>query len=196
MTVLDVLPIAIGLVWCILIARFVWKVNRSRPLSLTPAASVQVARSGLVLTPAEFHRDVVPLLRSAWDSACFCNSEAFKRLTSFEMGSAAAIADGQIIINEIIRKKFSADGALEDTNFEQMQRYVCPQCGSRCQVFWEQFSIKMDRYYVVWASPPALLSEALFIIGFYGFDPPDQVRGFRRADSIDQFVAALAHGER
>ena len=191
MTVLDVTPIAIGLVWCLLIVGFVVRVNRSRRLSSAPTASVPVASSGLVLTPVEFHRDVVPLLRAAWENACFCNREAFKRLTSFEMGSAAALADGQIIINEIIRKKFSADGPLEDRDFEQMQRYVCPQCGSRCQVFWEQFSIKMDRHYAIWPSPPARSSEALFIVGFYGFDPPAQVAGFKRADSVDQFIDSL-----
>jgi hypothetical protein len=192
MTVLDATPIAIGLVWCLLVAGFVWRVNRSRRLSPESVPSVAVERRGLVLTPAEFRRDVLPRLLSAWEKACFCESDAFKRLTSFEMGSAAALADGQIIIAELISKNFSADGDLEDRNFEQVQRYVCPQCGSKCEVIWEQFSINMDRDYVVWGSPPTPASEALFVIGFYGVDPPDQVPGFKRADSIGQFVDSLA----
>ena len=195
MTVLDATPIAIAIVWCLLIAGLVWKLNRSRQLSPESVPIVRIGGGGLVLTPEAFRRDVMPQLLSAWGKACFCRSSAFKCLTSFDMGSAAALADGQIIIADLIQKRFLKDGALEDRSYEQVQRYVCPQCNSRCQVFWEEFSVNMDRHYVVWDAPPARSSEAFFVVGFYGFDIPAQVPGFRRAGTIDQLVDSVASGE-
>jgi hypothetical protein len=59
-------------------------------------------------------------------------------------------------------------------------------------VFWEDFSINMNRAYVQWLSVPAPRgARTPYLIGFYGFSPPSHVDGFHRVQSSEEFITEL-----
>jgi hypothetical protein len=143
------------------------------------------------MPPDEFRRDVLPLVVEAWTRRCFCDSTAFTRMVSTELGPNA-LADAQILIQDIIQELFLPEGRWTTQNGEQSRPFCCPQCGAKCLVLWEDFSINMSRSYVRWVSTPAPRgARTPYLIGFYGYSPPQHIEGFHRVRSPAEFVTEL-----
>jgi hypothetical protein len=149
------------------------------------------------MTPKEFRRDVLPRVLEAWERGCFCSSPAFVRLVSLDLGPVA-LADAQVLIREIIEKRFQQDGPTDDHHSgDAVHRYSCPQCATKCEVIWEQFSINMDRSFVRWITPRVGDEPTVpYLVGFYGHGTPDHVEGFVRTASADQFLSSITRAGR
>jgi hypothetical protein len=131
------------------------------------------------MTPEEFRRTVLPRILDAWDSRCFCRSEAFIRLVSLDLGSSA-LADAQILIHEIIEKRFVEKASVDKPAGRDGRSFTCPQCGTTCVVVWEQLSSAMDALHVEWPSAVVASGAVPYLVGFYGHEPPDEVDGLIR----------------
>lgn len=143
----------------------------------------------------DFRQHILPKVLERWAQHCFCSNAGFVRMVSLDLGPTA-LADAQILIDELIRERFVQDGPLEYRNSESIQQYRCPQCGSRCRVHWEQFSIHMDRSYIEWLSlPEPVGAKSFYLLGFYGYSLPRRIDGFQKVDSPDEFIEELSrHG--
>jgi hypothetical protein len=126
----------------------------------------------------------------AWHVRCFCNNPRFTRLLSFH-ADAAALADSEILIDKLIRRRFHHAGPSREEDHRHVQPFKCPQCGSQCEIIDEQLSIAMERAYVRWIPPRDSTVEALFLVGFYGHKIPARVAGFRETEDSEEFLAAL-----
>jgi hypothetical protein len=142
------------------------------------------------VTPEDFRRDTLPLVVEAWQRHCFCRNAGFQRMTALDLGPNA-LADAQILIHDIIEQRFSSDGPWAGASGERARTFHCPQCNAKCVVVSEDFSINMHRSYVRWSTPHSVGAKSPYLIGFYGFSPPNHLDGFQRVRSPTEFLSEL-----
>lgn len=150
------------------------------------------------MTPDEFRQDVLPRIVASWSQTCFCANPGFRKLLSFDFRDydigPTGLADSEILIDELIRKRFIQTSDSESRPSHIIQAYQCPQCRATCRVMIEEFSISMYRSTVAFNGHPSRDGEGLYLVGFYGFkrDDFEMIHDFRRAESIEPFTQHIA----
>lgn len=151
------------------------------------------------MTPDEFREAVLPDVVAAWRRSCMCTSPGFRKLLAFDFRDydgigPVGLADTEILIDVIVRNEFTAQGEPVSGAGETTQDYVCSQCGVRCTVHHEDYSINMACSVVDFADAEISASTGLYLVGFYGFKREDfgKVDDYRKAVSRDEFLRALS----
>lgn len=112
----------------------------------------------IYMTPDEFRHRVLPTVLASWERGCFCRTPGFLKLVSFKFEdygvAPMAVVDSEILIAEIIGKRFPREGQLTYGVAERVQAYRCPQCNARCQATYEDYSISMYRSFVLFENAP------------------------------------------
>ena len=150
------------------------------------------------MTPDEFQKRIVPTIIAAWERGCFCRSPGFRKLVSFNFEDygigPVALADSEILIQEIIRGRFTRDGeANSDGMGTSSQVYRCPKCGARCTETYAEYSVSMFRSFVIFETVPEKAASGIYLVGFRGFKQADfaKIRDFRLTSDEDEFLASL-----
>ena len=152
------------------------------------------------MTPHEFRASVLPQIVTAWGRQCFCSNPRFQKLLSFNFRhygiGPSALADAEILIDTIIRKRFTPQHEAISHQGEITQAYKCPQCEATCTEVFAEFSINMYQSTVTYDLNPVLASHGLYLVGFYGFDKEDfkKISDFQLASTIDDFTGQLKAG--
>ena len=151
----------------------------------------------IYMTPDEFRHRVLPTVLASWERGCFCRTPGFLKLVSFKFEdygvAPMAVVDSEILIAEIIGKRFPREGQLTYGVAERVQAYRCPQCNARCQATYEDYSISMYRSFVLFENAPEKASTGIYLVGLYG---PNlvafpKVHDFRLAVDEAEFLSAL-----
>ena len=154
------------------------------------------------MTPDEFRESVLPAIEKAWQDQCLCDSPVFRKLVSFNFDDygvgPTGLADAEILIDEIIRKKFEKTGDVTEEISSISQRFRCPRCGSACTEFWREFNINMSFSHVLFDKQPKRSDDAYYLVGFFGFARHDfaNVSDFHRSPSTDDFLQRLITANR
>ena len=149
------------------------------------------------MTPEEFRQNVLPGIVTAWDKQCFCAAPGFQKLLSFDFRNygiaPTGLADTEILINALIRQRFTPQDEPEKGTGERAQDYLCPQCQARCTEVYSEFSIHMYQTTVTYQAIPALAPVGHYLVGFYGLKQADflKVTDFERTSSVEAFLAQL-----
>lgn len=154
------------------------------------------------MIPEEFRKTVLPRVVAAWDDRCFCASPGFQKLLSFDFRDYGVVptglADSEILIDAIIRERFTRRGEPQSHQGESRQAYVCPQCQATCTELYAEFSISMYQSTVIFHNDPKAAAEGLYLVGFYGFkeDAFGKITDYRRASTVEAFMQELTgrHG--
>jgi hypothetical protein len=151
------------------------------------------------LRPEHFSQRVLPRIVEAWERGCLCKVPGFLKLMSFDFSrypgkypmtlyEVEAIGDG------IIHRRFRRIGEPVEDGWGVHTTYECPSCGGRCTGLWDQFNIHFDCTVYDFGVPDAHAGVGLYVVGFYGLGGPWQVDDFRRATSVDEFLAFMGVG--
>lgn len=152
------------------------------------------------MTPDEFRESLLPNIVAAWDDRCFCANPGFQKLLSFDFRDYSigptGLADSEILIDEIIRQRFTQRHKPDSDQGEITQAYECPQCGATCTELYAEFSISMYQSTVTFDLNPVLAAEGLYLVGFYGFKGSEfaKINDFRPASSTEDFIRQLKTG--
>lgn len=149
------------------------------------------------MNPDEFRDSVLPSVVAAWGDRCFCGNPGFRKLISFDFRDygigPTALADAEILIEAIVRKRFTRQHEPESHDGETLQVYSCPQCALSCTERYAEFSISMYQSTVSYDGHPALAARGLFLVGFYGFSRKqfEKIDDFEAAPTADEFIRRL-----
>ncbi len=152
------------------------------------------------MTPDEFRESVLPQIVADWDGRCFCANPGFQKLLSFSFRnydiSPSALADSEILIDAIIRQRFTQQREPRSRQGEVTQGYKCPQCGATCTELYAEFSISMYQSTVIFDLDPVLAHKGLYLVGFYGFDRNKfgKIDDFQPAATTEDFTRQLKAG--
>lgn len=173
--------------------------NRSIRVAVAPrcsAGTMGIASAGVqeTMTPAEIRREVFPELIRAWKRRCFCASPGFQKLISFDFRDydiigPVGLADTEILIDEIIRERFTKAKRHQSRTSDEWPDYICPQCGAKCSVGWEDFSISMNRSVAQFDGDFPQSETGLYLVGFYGFDRSEfaRIKDFRQTVDAEEY---------
>ncbi len=82
------------------------------------------------MTPDEFRQAVLPQVVAAWDDHCFCTCPGFQKLVSFNFRDygigPTGLADSEILIDELIRQRFTRQQELESPPGENCASLCMP----------------------------------------------------------------------
>jgi hypothetical protein len=150
------------------------------------------------MRPEVFTAEVLPLVVQAWERRCFCSAPGFQKLMSFDFSrygsTPVALYDLEAIGTELIEKRFKklSEPTRDPRSGKNRHSRECPQCATRCDVVWEQYSINFDCTYYEWNLPRPVV-PGTYLVGFYGFQGnwlfPDYREGTR-----EQFFDAIGAG--
>jgi len=149
------------------------------------------------MTPDAFYETVLPRIANAWDERCFCANPAFRKLLSFNFRDynigPVALMDSEILIDAIIRKRFTQNGEPKSYQGEITQVGTCPQCNTTCTELYAEFSISMYQSSVRFADSQILAEKCLYTLGFRGFEHSEfqKIHDFQKASTPDDFVHQL-----
>lgn len=151
------------------------------------------------MTPDEFHEHVLPQVVNKWDEHCFCANPSFRKLLSFnfrdyDIGPTALI-DSEMLIDAIIRQRFTKKDEPTSHQGEITLVCNCPQCEAICTELYAEFSISMHQSSVTYTDGPALAKYGLYLVGFRGFDINEMrsIPDFQQASTPDEFIRHLTH---
>ena len=149
------------------------------------------------MTPDEFRESVLPTIKNAWQQKCLCDNMVFRKLVSFDFDDygigPTGLVDGEILIDEIIRKNFEKTGDVAEEIGAIYQRFRCPQCGSECIELWREFNINMSISHVLFDNQPKRSDDAYYLVGFFGFSRDDfaNISDFKRSPTSHIFLQQL-----
>jgi hypothetical protein len=154
------------------------------------------------MTPDEFENDVMPRILSAWHSRCLCANAGFRKLLSFNFNDYGtgpmALVDSEIIAHRIIRENFARVGDVgRSQDGDILQRYSCPQCSTKCEEEYAEYSISMYRSFFRFLDMPEMADYGLYLVGMRAFSSDDflKVHDFREAASLNEFLASIGAAE-
>lgn len=149
------------------------------------------------MTPDEFREIVLPQIVTAWNDNCFCANPIFQKLLSFNFRDygigPAALADSEILIDALIRQRFTQQHEPKSHQGEITQVYKCSQCQATCTELYAEFSISMYQSMVTYDQNPTLAPSGLYLVGFYGFKQNEfgKISDFQQASTPDDFIRQL-----
>lgn len=149
------------------------------------------------MTPDEFRETVIPQIVTAWDDQCFCANPGFQKLLAFNFRDydigPTALADSEIIIDVIIRQRFTRQHEPKSHQGEITQVYMCPQCEATCTELYAEFSISMYQSTVTYDHNPTLADKGLFLVGYYGFNQHEfgKINDYQESSAVDDFLREL-----
>lgn len=149
------------------------------------------------MSPDEFHEQVIPQVVKKWDEHCFCANSGFRKLLSFNFRDyhicPTALIDSEMLIDAIIRQRFTKCNEPQSHQGEITQAWICPQCNARCSELYAEFSISMYQSSVTFADGPSLTNSGLYLVGFRGFDINEMrsIADFQQAANPIEFIRQL-----
>lgn len=149
------------------------------------------------MTPDDFRHTVLPDVLQAWNAECFCRNPGFLKLLSFNCEDydigPVALADSEILIDEIIRRRFHRVGEPSSHRGFTTQDYSCPKCQRTCKETYAECSINMYCSYVSYKRSAPVCAEGIYLVGFYGFSGADfgKIHDFRPATTKAQFISSI-----
>jgi hypothetical protein len=151
------------------------------------------------MTPDKFRLVLLPHILAAWEGHCFCANPAYQKLLSFNFDDyrigPAALVDAEILIEELVRKKFDPRGQPTERRPDWIQTYACPKCGATCNVLYAEYSIHVSRSVVIHESQFQPASEGLYVLGFFGhvtLPELKRIKDFRFALTVEEFMDQFA----
>jgi len=150
------------------------------------------------LTIAKFRSEVLPNILHAWELGCFCRNPQFRKLIAsnfddYEPRVPANLVDAEILIAELICKRFEHLGERDLLKRVGPQTWRCPQCGLPFLMTYEDYSISMYRTIVRPLDSLPIAPVGFYLIGFRSFAEfkLTRISDFRRAESVPRFIHDL-----
>lgn len=150
------------------------------------------------LSIAEFRSDVLPSILSAWELHCFCENPQFLKLICFKFEDyrprvPANLVDSEIVIAELICKRFQHIGEPDRLKRTGPQTWRCPQC---CRLFlmnYQDYSISMYRTFVQPLEFLPIAPIGFYLIGFRSFAEfrLASITDFQFSESAPKFIHDL-----
>jgi hypothetical protein len=151
------------------------------------------------MTPEKFRSLLLPHIFAAWEEHCFCSNPAFQKLLSFNFDDygigPATLLDAEILIEELVRKRFYQRGQATERGSDWIQTCACPKCGATCKVFYAEYSIHVQRSVVIYESQSQPAARGLYVLGFFGHVTLPElklIRDFRAASTIEEIMNQFA----
>jgi hypothetical protein len=149
------------------------------------------------MTPDEFHATVLRQLVTAWFDRCFCANPGFQKLVAFDFRdygiAPTGLADSEIVIDTIIRQRFTRQNESDSHQGETRRVYMCPQCEATCTEWYAEFSVNMRQSSVAYDRNPQLAARGFYLVGFYGFDRDDfdRITDYQEASTAEAFMREI-----
>jgi hypothetical protein len=166
-----------------------------RPRPLPSWSNLNVSE----VTPKEFRAVLLPHILAAWEGHCFCANPAYQKLLSFNFHhygiGPTALLDAEILIEELVRKKFNLRGQPMKYEFDTIQTYACPRCGATCDVWDAEYSAYVSRSRVIYETRFLPAPIGLCVLGFFGHATPlelKRIKDFRFASTVEEFMNQFA----